>query len=174
MKSIVLGGGCFWCIEAVYQRVKGVQAVVSGYSGGGDEVQPDYWKLHSGDNGHAEVIKVTYNPKILSLEKILEIFFYTHDPTTQNQPGTADSGDEYRSIILCDKDELELVKRAKIIAQDLWGDPIITEITVIDKFYPAEENHQNFYNKNPEVGYCQVIINPKLAKFEKKFAEILN
>ncbi len=173
MKTIVLGAGCFWCTEAVYQRVKGVDKVVSGYAGGGTEAAPDYEMIHSGAYNHAEVIEVSYNPDVISLEKILEIFFYTHDPTTQNQPGTADDGSEYRSIILCVKDELELANVAKDKAQKLWDRPIITEITEIDRFYPAEANHQNFYNENPNVGYCQVIINPKIAKFEAKFSKYL-
>jgi methionine-S-sulfoxide reductase len=173
MKTIVLGGGCFWCIEAVYQRVKGVEEVESGYAGGGTEIVPSYWDLHSGKYGHAEVVKVTYDPKLLSLEKILEIFFYSHDPTVTRQPGTGDDGPEYRSIILCDKEELKLANSAKENAQKLWDDPILTEVVEIDKFYAAEDNHQNFYNNNPNVGYCQVIINPKIAKFEKKFKDIL-
>lgn len=173
MKTIVLGGGCFWCVEAVFQRVKGVESVVSGYAGGGTEVEPHYWKLHSGKYTHAEVVQITYDENIISLEKLFEIFFYTHDPTTLNQPGTADEGLEYRSIILCAADELELANRAKEKAQKLWDKPVITEVAEIDKFYPAEENHQNYYNNNQSAGYCQVIINPKIAKFSQKFSEYL-
>ncbi len=173
MKTIVLGGGCFWCIEAVLQIVIGIDKVVSGYAGGGTEIEPSYWDLHSGKYGHAEVVEATYDPAIISLKTILEMFFYTHDPTVSRQPGTGDEGPEYRSIILCENDELEIAERAREEAQNLWDDPIITEVKVIDKFYPAEENHQNFYNNNPNSGYCQVIINPKIAKFEKKFAEYL-
>ena len=173
MKTIVLGGGCFWCIEAVYQRVKGVEKVVSGYAGGGNDEQPSYMDLHTGKAGHAEVVELTYDPGIVSLETLLEIFFSVHDPTTLNQPGTADEGPEYRSIILCSKEELDIARRAKEEAQKSWGKPIITEVKELDAFYPAEENHQNFYNNNPNVGYCQVIINPKLEKFVKKYKELL-
>lgn len=173
MKTIVLGGGCFWCTEAVYQRVKGVEKVVSGYAGGGTGTDPSYWDLHTGAHGHAEVIEVTYDPAILPLETVFEIFFATHDPTTTNQPGTADMGQEYRSIILCAEDELEIAREAKNNAQRSWDRPIITEIVVLDEFHEAEAGHQNFYNENQGVGYCQVIINPKLEKFRKNFAHLL-
>ena len=173
MKTIVLGGGCFWCVEAVFQRVNGVESVVSGYAGGGTDLTPSYNDLHTGKHGHAEVIEITYNENILSLDTIFEMFFYTHDPTTLNQPGTADMGEEYRSIILCSADELEKAEAAKADANELWDGKVMTEVKVIDKFYPAEDSHQNFYNENPGAGYCQVIINPKVAKFEKKFAEYL-
>ena len=168
MKNIVIGGGCFWCIEAVFQRVKGVDSVVSGYAGG-DKPNPTY---HNHGN-HAEVIQLSYDETVISLDTILEIFFYVHDPTTLNQPGTADSGPSYRSIILCESQELEAVTKAKEKAQELWDKPIITEIAILDTFYPAEDYHQNFYNQNQGVGYCQVIINPKLAKFQSKFSQLL-
>lgn len=168
MKTIVLGGGCFWCIEAVYQRVKGVEKVVSGFAGG-DMKNPDY-RNHG---NHAEVVQLTYDESVTSLEKLLEIFFNVHDPTTLNQPGTADNGPEYRSIILCSENELELAKQMRDEAQKVWEDPIITEVKILDEFYEAEDYHQDYYNKNPQAGYCQVIINPKLAKFEAKFKEYL-
>jgi len=173
MNTIVLGSGCFWCIEAVFQRIKGVDRVVSGYAGGGTQSIPDYWKLHSGEEGHAEVIEVTYNEAIVSLELLLEMFFYAHDPTVTRQPGTGDEGEEYRSIILCDDSELPIAQKAKDEAQELWHNPILTQVTAIDKFYMAEDNHQNFYNDNPNSGYCRVIINPKVAKFEQKFSDYL-
>jgi methionine-S-sulfoxide reductase len=173
MSTIVLGGGCFWCIEAVFQRVKGVEKVVSGYAGGGSDFEPSYWDLHSGKHGHAEVVEITYNPDEIRFEKILEIFFSVHDPTTLRQPGTGDEGHEYRSIILCAKEELPIAEIAKSDAQKLWDKPIITEIKKLDAFYPAEENHQNYYNNNQSAGYCQVIINPKLTKFEEKFSEYM-
>ena len=169
MNTIVLGGGCFWCIEAVFQRVKGVENVVSGYAGGGTESDPSYFN----HGEHAEVVQITYNPEIISLEKLLEIFFGVHDPTTTNQPGTADSGPSYRSIILCSEAELPIATKARDEAQKNWDDPIITEIKPLDAFYPAEDYHQNYYNQNPEQSYCQVIINPKLAKFRKHFQEYL-
>jgi methionine-S-sulfoxide reductase len=164
MKSIVLGGGCFWCIEAVYQQVKGVSKVVSGYAGG-DLANPTY-----SDHGtHAEVVQITYDENQLTLDTILEIFFNVHDPTTLNQPGTADDGPSYRSIILCSDSELDKAEAIKEKAQELWDKPIITEIAMLKEFYPAEDYHQDYYNQNQNSGYCQVIINPKLAKFRAKF-----
>lgn len=168
MKTVVIGGGCFWCIEAVFQRVKGVEKAVSGYAGG-NTPNPSY---HNHEQ-HAEVVEVTYDPDVVTFEKLLEIFFGVHDPTTFNQPGTADVGPAYRSIILCTKEELPRAQKALQEAQKVWERPIITELKVLDTFYPAEDYHQNFYNQNPEVGYCQVIINPKLAKFQKKFHEFI-
>lgn len=168
MKTIVLGGGCFWCTEAVFQRLKGVESVVSGYAGG-DIPNPTY---HN-HGRHAEVVEVTYDPTVITLKQLLEIFFSVHDPTTLNQPGTADVGMSYRSIILCDESELTIAKTVKQEAQKQWNNPIITEINVLDTFYPAEDYHQNYYNQNPEAGYCQVIINPKLEKFRKKFNNYL-
>lgn len=168
MKSIVLGGGCFWCIEAVYQRVKGVEKVVSGYAGG-DIDNPTYH-----DHGsHAEVVQVSFDEKIIDLEKLLEIYFYVHDPTTMNMQGN-DIGTQYRSIILVnDPVEAELAEKIKIKSQRLWKDPIVTEIKLLKKFYSAEDYHQNYYNENQNAGYCQVIINPKIAKFEAKFAKYI-
>ncbi len=165
MNTIVIGGGCFWCIEAVFQQVKGVESVVSGYAGG-DLVNPSY---HNHGN-HAEVVQLTYDESVITLEEILNIFFSVHDPTTLQQPGTADVGESYRSIILCTADELETALKAKDQAQANWQDPIITEIKSLDTFYPAEDYHQNYYQNNSEAGYCQVIINPKLDKFRKNFS----
>ncbi len=163
MKSIVLGGGCFWCIEAVFQRVKGVSKVVSGYAGG-DLESPSY----ENHGSHAEVAKITYDESVIKLPKLLEIFFYIHDPTTLNRQGN-DVGESYRSIILCDESELGIAQEAKKEAQNLWDDPIVTEILVLDKFNPAEDYHQNYFNQNQSNPYCQVVINPKVAKFETKF-----
>jgi methionine-S-sulfoxide reductase len=167
MNSIVLGGGCFWCLEAVYQRVKGIEKVVSGY-GGGDIENPTY----NNHGNHAEVVELIYDNNIISLEKILEIFFYIHDPTTLNRQGN-DIGEQYRSIILCCEDEVGLAEKAKTESQRNWHDPIVTEIKILNKFYKAEDYHQNYYNSNSSAGYCQVIINPKLAKFEARFQEYL-
>lgn len=167
MKTIVLGGGCFWCIEAVYQRVKGVESVVSGYAGG-EKDNPTY---HDHGN-HAEVVQITYDESVVGLDKLLEIFFYVHNPTTLNFQGN-DYGEQYRSIILCANDELEVCNKAKEQAQKLWDEPIVTEIKVLDAFYKAEDYHQNYYNNNTSAGYCQVIINPKLEKFSKKFTDYL-
>lgn len=167
MKQIVLGGGCFWCIEAVFQQVKGVERVVSGYAGG-DKPNPTY---HNHGN-HAEVVQLTYDESVITLTQLLEIFFSVHDPTTLQQPGTADYGESYRSIILVAEDELEIALKAKDSEQNNWDNPIITEIKVLDTFYPAEDYHQNYYQNNSEAGYCQVIINPKLDKFRKHFSEL--
>lgn len=167
MSSIVLGGGCFWCIEAVFQRAKGVESVVSGYAGG-EEANPTYQE----HGNHAEVVQITYDESVISLKTMLEIFFSIHDPTTLNFQGN-DYGEQYRSIILCSESELKDVAEARDKAQADWDDPIVTEVKVLDKFYPAENYHQNYYNNNTSAGYCQVIINPKIAKFEKKFSEYL-
>lgn len=168
MKVIVLGGGCFWCVEAVYQRVKGVGKVVSGY-GGGDIENPTYENY----GNHAEVVQINYDEKKIILEKLLEIFFYIHDPTTLNRQGN-DVGTQYRSIILCnDDDEISTAEKAKENSKSLWKDPIVTEIKKLDKFYPAENYHLNYYNNNQNAGYCQVIINPKISKFEAKFSDYL-
>ncbi|MCA9346713.1 peptide-methionine (S)-S-oxide reductase MsrA [Candidatus Saccharibacteria bacterium] len=167
MKTIVLGGGCFWCIEAVFQQVKGVENVISGYAGGTTD-NPNYSNI--GD--HAEVAQISYDEKVINLEQILEIFFGVHDPTTLNFQGN-DYGEQYRSIILCKDSELETANKAKEMAQNNWDDPIVTEIKILDKFYPAETYHQNYYNNNTSAGYCQVVINPKLDKFRNNFKKYL-
>lgn len=168
MKSIVLGGGCFWCLEAVYQQVRGVDKVVSGYAGGGIEDTPSY----ENHGNHAEVVQLEYDESQISLDTILEIFFYIHDPTTLNRQGY-DQGPAYRSIILCAENEIVLAKKSKTLAQPLWDDPIVTEIKVLDSFHRAEDYHQDFYNQNQPSGYCQVIINPKLSKLKANFDKYL-
>jgi len=168
MKSIVLGSGCFWCTEAIYQQVKGVLSVVSGYAGGTED-NPTYEK----HGNHAEVVRIDYDENQISLDIILEIFFYVHNPTTLNRQGN-DVGTQYRSIILCEQTELELAEKAKLQASELWDDPIVTEVEVLEKFYEAEDYHQDFYNQNQNSGYCQVVINPKLSKFQAKFKEYLS
>lgn len=168
-EQIVLGGGCFWCLEATYQLVKGVESVVSGYAGGTTD-NPDYWSIHGGSSGHAEVVQVTFDPKIIGLKEVLDIFWTIHDPTTQNQQGN-DVGPEYRSMILyADDQQKQIVEASRGAAQKLYDNPIVTEIKPLERFYEAEEEHQNFYKKHPEAAYCQVIINPKLAKLQKAFA----
>jgi peptide-methionine (S)-S-oxide reductase len=173
MKKIVLGGGCFWCIEPLYTQVKGVESAVAGYAGG-DYPNPKYEDLHNRETGHAEVIQITYDENKVSLEQLLEIFWNVHNPTTPNQQG-ADKGTEYRSILLANnKDELELIEKTKVeIAENIWDNPIITEIKLLDTFYPAEAHHQDYYNNNPQAGYCQIVINPKVAKFREKFVDLL-
>jgi peptide-methionine (S)-S-oxide reductase len=172
-EKATLGGGCFWCIEAMYKQLKGVSTVVSGYSGG-KTPNPTYEQTHIDDTGHAEVIQVTFDPKVISYRELLEIFFVVHDPTTLNRQGN-DIGTEYRSIILFHNEaQGETAKDVlENFAKDLWDSPIVTEIKPLDTFWPAEDYHQDFYAKNPESGYCQVIINPKLAKFRQKFTEKL-
>jgi peptide-methionine (S)-S-oxide reductase len=168
-----LGGGCFWCFEAFYQRVKGVEKVMSGYSGGHVD-NPTTDRVYMGDTGHAEVVQVSFDPNIISYEKILQIFYVMHDPTTLNRQGN-DVGDEYRSAIFYhdngQKATAEHVTHS--FASDLWEDPIVTQIVPFEKFWPADEYNQNFYNNNPNVGYCQVIIDPKLQKLRQKFASEL-
>jgi peptide-methionine (S)-S-oxide reductase len=168
MKTIVIGGGCFWCVEAVFQRVKGVEKVVSGYAGG-TQVGPTYHD-HA---DHAEVVQLTYDEMTVELSTLLEMFFYAHNPTTLNFQGN-DHGTQYRSIILVVSEaELTIAESVKTQSADLWPEPIVTEIKLLDVFYTAEEYHQDYYNQNQSAGYCQVIINPKIAKFEKEFASYL-
>lgn len=168
-----LGGGCFWCIEAVYQLVKGVDKVISGYSGGHTD-KPTYEQLHSADTGHAEVVQIHFDDSIISYEQILQIFYYVHDPTTLNRQGN-DVGEEYRSIIFYHDESQKKIAEAVTnnFAKSLWDDPIVTEIIPLDKFWPAEDYHQNYFNNNPNQAYCQLIINPKLEKFKTKFETYL-
>lgn len=170
----VFGGGCFWCVEAVFQRVKGVEDVVSGYAGG-HAGEVSYEQMHKEDTGHAEVVQITFSPEAVSYEQLLEIFWTVHDPTTPNRQGN-DVGPEYRSIILTTSDEqYDQAKKSKEeVATQLWSNPIVTEIKPLDEFYTAEEYHQDYYNQNRDRNpYCQVIIDPKLAKFKQKFAHLM-
>jgi peptide-methionine (S)-S-oxide reductase len=171
--SIVLGGGCFWCLDALYRRVSGVTEVISGYAGGTQE-SPAYWDLHKPGNTHAEVVKVSFDTEIIDLPTILEIFWVMHNPTTLNQQGN-DIGIEYRSIILYNSANQKKVVEDSVqhVATKLWEDPITTEIAPLVKFWPAEEEHQDYFHKNPEQGYCQIIINPKVAKLKKKFTNLI-
>jgi peptide-methionine (S)-S-oxide reductase len=166
-----LGGGCYWCLEAFYQRITGVESVVSGYSGGHVD-NPTVDRVYEGDTGHAEVVQVTFDPAVITYREILEIFFVMHDPTTLNRQGN-DVGDEYRSIILYNDDEQKAVAEDMIanFAPDLYPDPVVTEIVPLDKFWEAAEYMQDFYNKNPSQGYCMAIIDPKIQKLRQKFAE---
>jgi len=169
MKSIVLGGGCFWCLEAIFQRVAGVESVVSGYAGGFVS-DPDYRSVCSDVTGHAEVIALDYNPDVISLYELLTIFFKLHDPTTLNQQG-ADRGSQYRSAIYFSDDE-DVVTIDKVITEEQkeWRNPIVTEVKPLDRFYKAEEGHQEFYNLHKTAPYCQHVIDPKLQKLMDKFA----
>ncbi|HMM10842.1 MAG TPA: peptide-methionine (S)-S-oxide reductase MsrA [Bacteroidales bacterium] len=172
-ETITLGGGCFWCIEAVFQRVKGVEKVVSGYAGG-KIANPTYREVTSGLTGHAEVVQLTFDPKVISVEKILEVFFKMHDPTTLNRQG-ADVGTQYRSVIFYHTEKQQQIA-AQIIRrlseEKVWDKPIVTELSPMKAFYKAEEYHQNYFNRNPNQGYCQFVIVPKLEKFNKVFSEI--
>lgn len=172
-QTITLGAGCFWCVEAVFQRVNGVIKVESGYSGG-KIAKPTYREVTSGLTGHAEVVQVTFDPSIVSLEKILEVFWKTHDPTTLNRQG-ADVGTQYRSAIFYHDDaQKETAQKIKelLVKEKIWSKPIVTEITAFDKFYKSEDYHQNYYNENANQGYCQFVIVPKLEKFEKLFSDL--
>lgn len=160
-------------MEAVFQEVRGVKKVVSGYSGGESE-NPSYENMHFNSSGHAEAIQITFDPKVISYRQLLEIFYYVHDPTTLNRQGN-DVGEEYRSIIFYhDTEQKKTVEDVtKNFAAELWDNPIVTEVVPLEKFWPAEDFHQNFYRSNPRLPYCQVIINPKLEKFRKKFEALL-
>ncbi|MFW9777813.1 MAG: peptide-methionine (S)-S-oxide reductase MsrA [Candidatus Heimdallarchaeota archaeon] len=169
LEQATLGGGCFWCIEAVFTEVKGVKQAISGYSGG--DFEATYEEVCTGTTGHAEVVQITFDPKIISFRKILEIFFSVHDPTQLNRQG-ADIGSQYRSAIFyhtdSQKDITEQVLR-ELGASNAWGKPIVTEVTAFTRFYRAEEYHQQYYRKNPFQGYCQMVISPKVMKFREKF-----
>lgn len=175
LESITLGAGCFWCVEAVYQELQGVVQVESGYMGGSTK-NPTYKEVCTGNTGHAEVVRVTYNPAIIGLKQILEVFFQVHDPTTLNRQGN-DVGTQYRSVIFYDSNEqkelaLE-VKRALTIAR-IWPDPIVTEISPLSEFYLAENYHQDYYSLNSDKNpYCSFVITPKMEKFRKTFKELL-
>jgi peptide-methionine (S)-S-oxide reductase len=163
----VLGGGCFWCTEALFQMLSGVKGVVSGYAGGNTE-NPTYKEVCSGQTGHAEVIQVEFDPKVVSYEKILDTFWEAHDPTTLNRQG-ADEGTQYRSIILySNESQKAAAEKSKAAAQKNFSKPIVTEIAPLTKFYKAEGYHQDYYRNNSSQPYCQMVIRPKVDKFEKK------
>lgn len=173
-ETTTLGGGCFWCLEAVYDQLEGVIDVISGYTGG-QEPNPDYQSVCNGTTGHAEVVQVEFDPEAITFKEILEVFFSIHDPTTLNRQG-ADVGMQYRSEIFCHSDEqkntaeqvIDEIETAKI-----WPNPFVTKITALDIFYPAEDYHQEYFQRNPYQGYCQVVVAPKVAKFRQKFAHRL-
>jgi peptide-methionine (S)-S-oxide reductase len=166
-ETATLGGGCFWCTEAVFQMLPGVKSVTSGYAGGTKE-NPTYKEVCAGDTGHAEVIQIEYDPKVVSYEKLLETFWEAHDPTTLNRQGN-DSGTQYRSIILYRSEaQKAAAEKSKAEAQRALGKPIVTEIVPLKQFYKAEGYHQDYYRDNPNQPYCRVVIRPKVEKFEKK------
>lgn len=168
-ESATLGGGCFWCLEAVFLDLKGVERVVSGYAGG-SVPNPSYEDVCTGRTGHAEVVQVTFDPAVLSYRDLLQVFFSIHDPTTLNRQGP-DVGTQYRSAIFYHGPEQERVAReviADLERQGVWDSPIVTEVTPAPPFYPAEQYHQEYFRRNPGQGYCRVVIAPKVAKFRKE------
>jgi len=172
LEVITLGAGCFWCVEAVFQRVKGVVKIESGYSGG-KIAHPTYREVTSGLTGHAEVIQLSFDPEVISLSSILEIFWKTHDPTTLNRQG-ADVGTQYRSAIFYHTETQKKVAstlKEELNKSEIWGKPIVTEITPFQSFYKAEDYHQDYFNQNVNQPYCQFVIVPKLEKFEKIFKD---
>ena len=170
-ETATLGGGCFWCVEAVYERLPGIISVVSGYAGGQTE-NPTYEEIGTGKTGHAEVVQIEYDPAKISYEKIIDLFWEAHDPTTLNRQG-ADTGPQYRSIILTENDDqMRIANESKTGAQTKSKSPIVTEIVPLTKFYPAEDYHQDFYRENPMHPYNQAVIRPKLKKLDEKATEL--
>jgi peptide-methionine (S)-S-oxide reductase len=172
-ETAVLGGGCFWCTEAVFQEIKGVSRVVPGYAGG-KQAEPSYQQVSAGTTGHAEVVKVEFDRNVISYKQLLQVFFATHDPTTRDRQGN-DIGSQYRSIILYATDEQKKTAEETIaeLNQEYFAGRIVTEVQPLGDFYEAEDYHHNYFKKNPTAGYCQVIISPKVAKLRKQFADLL-
>ncbi|CAL2059984.1 peptide-methionine (S)-S-oxide reductase MsrA [Tenacibaculum sp. 190524A05c] len=172
-KIATVGGGCFWCTEAVFNQIKGVEKVVSGYAGGNVPGYPTYREVCSGLTGHAEVIQITYDPEVISYQEILIIFMTTHDPTTLNRQG-ADVGTQYRSVIYyTNGEEKSVIEEVVKQVQPYYDNPIVTEVSELPTFYPAEEYHQNYYANNKEQGYCNFVITPKISKLRKLYADKL-
>lgn len=169
LAKATLGGGCFWCLEAVFQQIRGINAVESGYCGGRTS-DPNYEAVCSGETGHAEVVQLSFDPAEISYDEILEIFFTIHDPTTLNRQGN-DVGTQYRSVIFYhDETQKQAALAARQRMQALWDEPIVTEISALAPYYPAEAYHQNYFNQHPAQGYCRVVVAPKVAKARKLFA----
>jgi peptide-methionine (S)-S-oxide reductase len=172
LETATLGSGCFWCSEAIYSDLEGVASAVSGYSGG-TVANPTYEKVCSGTTGHAEVVQVTFDPKVISYEEILQVFFHTHDPTTLNRQG-ADAGTQYRSVIFFHTESQKAIAlKVKAESQRDWEKTIVTQVVPFVSFYKAEGYHQDYFANNRSNPYCQVVINPKLKKFEKQFEGLL-
>ena len=170
LQTATLGGGCFWCTEAVFQQIRGVQQVESGYTGG-QVHQPSYEQICTGRTGHAEVVRFQFDPAVISYEDILEIFFTIHDPTTLNRQG-ADTGTQYRSVIYFhDEQQKQIAQKVMQRAAAVWDDPIVTELSPAPMFYVAEAYHQNYFRQNPQQGYCAFVVAPKVAKARKAFAD---
>lgn len=174
LETATFGSGCFWCTEAIFERVNGVVSVASGYSGG-TVANPSYEQVCTGKTGHAECTQITFDPAVISYDELLEIFWKMHDPTTLNRQGN-DVGTQYRSVIFYHNDDqkqkAEFYKN-KLTEEKIWDKPIVTEITKFEKFYPAEDYHQEYYDNNPNQGYCAYVITPKVEKFEKIFKDKL-
>ena len=174
LQKATLGGGCFWCLEAVYQQVRGVVHVESGYTGG-QTLNPDYDSVCTGKTGHAEVVQIEFDANVLTYQKILEIFFAIHDPTTLNRQGN-DIGSQYRSVIYAHDKEQRMIAQ-NVIKQltqgNIFDQPIVTELADLPTYYKAEDYHQNYFNNHPEQGYCAFVVSPKVSKFRKQFAELL-
>jgi peptide-methionine (S)-S-oxide reductase len=174
MEVATLGGGCFWCIEAAFNEIKGVVNVESGYAGG-EVASPTYEQVCTGTTGHAEAVQVTFDPNLVSFKEILEIFFTTHDPTTLNRQG-ADVGTQYRSVIFYHNEKQKETAEqviAELEAEKVWDSPIVTQIEPFKNFYKAEEYHRRYFSRHPEAAYCRVVIAPKIAKLRKKYREKL-
>lgn len=173
-ETITLGAGCFWCVEAIYSRVNGVISATSGYSGG-ELKNPTYKEVCSGETGHVEVVQVVYDPTVVPLAKILEIYFKTHDPSQLNRQG-ADIGEQYRSVIFYQNENQKKVAtevKEMLVKSGIWSDPIVTAIEPLKNFYKAENYHQDYFENNPKQPYCQMVVNPKVEKFEKLFKDYL-
>jgi peptide-methionine (S)-S-oxide reductase len=174
LEQATFGAGCFWCVEAVYEIVEGVERVESGYSGGHVE-NPSYKEVTSGQTGHAEVARLHFDPEVISYEELLEVLWHTHNPTTLNRQGN-DIGPQYRSVIFYHNEEQkEIAERSlkRTDESDLWEDPIVTKIEPLENYYVAENYHQNYFENNPNAGYCSKVIAPKIAKFKKEFIHLL-
>ncbi len=174
LETATFGGGCFWCLEACYRDLAGVESAVSGYMGGSTE-RPDYKSVCSGATGHAEVVQVRFDPAKIAYAKLLEVFFTIHDPTTLNRQG-ADVGTQYRSVIFTHTPEQAAQAKAAIArleAEKIWPDPVVTEVTPAPAFWKAEDYHQDYFRKNPEQGYCRAVVRPKVEKFRKVFKDLV-
>jgi len=174
IETLTLGGGCFWCLEAAFMELRGVDSVLSGYAGGNTQ-DPDYRQICTGSTGHAEVVQLRFDNDVVSVRTLLQVFFTIHDPTTLNRQG-ADVGSQYRSVIFyhtdSQKDEAETIIR-EYQAEKIWSDPIVTQVLPVPHFFPAEEYHQDYYRNNSMQGYCQAVISPKLAKLRQQHQSLL-
>ena len=175
LQKATVGGGCFWCLEAVYQQVRGVVHVESGYAGG-QTLNPDYDSVCTGQTGHAEVVLIEFDADVLTYQKILEIFFAIHDPTTLNRQGN-DIGSQYRSVIYAHDQEQRMIAQniiEQLTQENIFDQPIVTELADLPTYYRAEDYHQNYFNNHPDQGYCAFVVSPKVSKFRKQFSELLN